>query len=772
MTRRIILGFILGVSVMSFAQNQVKEQFPQLNKTSVKAIIQAMSLDEKASMVVGTGLRFGGEGPVIGEADGKVPGAAGNTIGISRFGIPGTVLSDGPAGLRIDPLRKDKPNQTFYATAWPIGTLLASSWDKDLVERVGEEFGNEIKEYGVDVILGPGVNIHRDPLNGRNFEYYSEDPLVTGYIASALIKGIQSNGVGACIKHFAANNQETSRGSINTIVSERTLREIYLKGFEIAIKNSQPWTIMSAYNKINGVYCPESYDLLTRILRDEWGFKGYVMTDWYAGRKKVEQMKAGNDLIEPGGTLAANELIKAVKNGSLEEKVLDQNVERILNVILKTPSFNKYSYSEKPDLKLHAKLVREAASNSMVLLKNDKNVLPLKKGQTIALWGVSSYQTYIGGSGSGDVHEAYSIPISKGLAQAGYVVLDDLKNKYLAHLNEDLIAHPKTEKIELGTPRLLPEWKPDAASYEKSAKNSDVAIITIGRNAGEGGDRKLANDFNLSDEEILLIKNVASVFHANGKKVIVLLNIGGVVETSSWKNNVDGIILTWQPGQEAGNSVADVVSGVVNPSGKLTTTFPVKYEDVPSAKNFPGTPLEKPSEVVYEEGIYVGYRYYSTFDVKTSFPFGYGLSYTSFKYSNLKLSSTSFNGEMRATVTITNSGKVAGKEVIQLYLTAPVKSLDKPIEELKGFAKTNLLEPGASQTITFILRAHDLSSFNSEQSAWIADAGKYIVKIGASSEDIKLKMDFTLSKDMVVEKVNRALAPQVDIKELKNTKKN
>jgi beta-glucosidase len=394
-------------------------------------------------------------------------------------------------------------------------------------------------------------------------------------------------------------------------------------------------------------------------------------------------------------------------------------------------------------------------------------VLPLGKGKSIAVYGVASYNTYIGGTGSGEVSTTYSVSIADGLNNAGYKLPEDLKTIYSGYIEKDKAEHPKKTKVTLGAPRMVPEMEVSKEIIEKSAAETDFAIFTIGRNAGEGADRKVDGDFNLTETEQMLLKNVADAFHAKGKKLIILINAGGVIETASWKNNADAILLTWQAGMEAGNAIADVVSGTVNPSGKLATTFPVKYEDVPSSKNFPGTPVDRPKDVVYEEGVYVGYRYYNSFDVKTSYPFGYGLSYTSFSYSNLKLSSSTFKGSVQATVTVTNTGKVEGKEVVQLYLCAPAKSMDKPAMELKGFAKTNLLKPDASQSITFTLNAKDLASFNTAQSAWIADSGEYTVKIGASSEDIKLTKDFKLTKDILVEKTHKALVPQVLINELK-----
>lgn len=751
------------------------------NAAKAKAIVGKMTLEQKAELVVGNGFRMPGiksQGPVIGQTQDKVPGAAGTTHAFPDLHIPSIVLSDGPAGVRIAPYRNGDSSKSYFATAWPVATLLASSWDTALVKKMGVAFGSEIHDYGIDVILGPALNIHRNPLGGRNFEYFSEDPVVAGDMTASLVNGIQSNHVGTSIKHFVANNQETNRNSVNTIVSERALREIYLRGFEIAVKKSQPWTVMSSYNKVNGTYTSQEYDLLTTILRKEWGFKGMVMTDWFGGKDPIAQMKAGNDLLMPGTAAQSKAIVEAVKSGKLDENILDQNAERVLELVFKSPAYHDYKYSDKPDLKKDAQISRTVATDGMILLKNKSNALPLAKStHNVALFGINGYELIAGGTGSGSVNKAYTIALDQGLSNAGYNVDADLKNIYTNYINDENIKYPKQTMMEqFMHPRgPMGEYVADNDLITKEAAKTDVAIISIGRNAGEGRDRKLEDDFNLSDTERALLKNVADVYHAQNKKVIVVLNIGGVIEVASWRDDVDGILLAWQPGLEGGNAMADLLSGKVNPSGKLAVTFPVKYSDVPSAKSFPGKEFpdqatkgnfgqrEVPAEVTYDEGIYVGYRYYNTFHVKPAYEFGYGLSYTNFSYSNLKLSSKVFNGKITASFTIKNTGKMAAKEVAELYISAPSKEMKKPSEELKGFAKTNLLKPGETQKITFTIDARDLSSFDTKSASWIAEAGTYTVKIGASSTDIKQSTRFNLQKDLTVEKDENVLQPQVTI---------
>ena len=793
----LLAGFVIGCTVAPENDNQKK----------VDEIVASMSLKEKAQLVIGTGMHFelpeGVESPFgpaepIDPKDSAytkmvehirtfVPGAAGNSSMFEDKGITTQVLTDGPAGLRIQPERKGE-DRTYYCTAFPIATVLASTWDTELVEKVGQAMGNEVLEYGSDILLAPALNLQRDPLCGRNFEYYSEDPLIAGKMAAAMVNGIQSNGVGTSIKHFAANNQETNRLSVNTIVSQRALRELYLKGFEIAVKEAHPWTVMSSYNKINGTYTSESYDLLTKILRDDWGFEGYVMTDWGGGSDVVAQMQAGNDMIQPGSSQQVYAVIEAVENGELDEAVLNKNVSRILKIMLETPRYRGYEYSNNPDLKAHAEVTRQAATDGMVLLENN-GALPIAGNvKKVAAFGNTSYDFIAGGTGSGDVNEAYTISLIQGLENGGYEANAQLMKTYESYMEEARANAPEPENwlvAFMGGKVPVTEMSVSKKMAAQMAKENDIALITLGRNSGEGGDRKpVPGDFYLTDVEQEMITNVAEAFQAEGKKAVVVLNIGGAIETASWKNTPDAVLLAWQPGQEGGNSVVDVLSGKVNPSGKLAITFPVKYEDGPAASTFPGHEIEGeagdeqdlsgfsfmrrvPWEVTYEEDIYVGYRYYNTFDVGVSYPFGYGLSYTTFEFDNAELDNTEFNEKVSVSVSVKNTGDVAGREVVQVYLSAPGKSMNKPEMELVDFGKTKLLQPGESETLTFDIEAMDLCSFDEATSSWVAEAGEYTVKIGASADDIKKTTTFSVADEMVVETVSNALAPQVEINKLK-----
>ncbi|TJZ59935.1 beta-glucosidase [Sphingobacterium olei] len=762
---------MLGL-VGSIKDLYAQKKYPQFGIDPLNEVIAAMTIEEKALMVTGAKRREVYPIALPGKKQKNIVAVGGYTYPFLHLGIPPIYLSDGPAGVRIAPKRMGE-KQTYYATAFPVATLVASGWDTSLSKEIGEAMGHEAREYGVDILLAPAMNIHRDPLGGRSFEYYSEDPLLTGKMASAFVQGIQSQGVGASIKHFAANNQETSRRYINTILSERALREIYLEGYRIAVQEAKPWTVMSSYNKINGVYTPQSKELLVDILRKEWGFDGFVLTDWYGGDDPVEQMKAHNDLLMPGLQVWTDTIAHALRYGDLSMDVVDQNIANILNVALKTGTWKNYHYTDKPDFEKSKEIARRVARESMVLLKNEHNVLPLNKGsKSIALFGNYSYKNLPGGTGSGAVNYAHAVSVAEGLNHAGFKIDPTLAEKYMTYLEKGKLIVEKADSLITAMPQrdsILGELQFSNLDIETSAKESDVAFISIMRIFGEGGDRKI-DHFNLTNEEYTLIDRVSNAYHAEHKKVVVLLNVGGVVETASWKDKVDGILLTWQSGQEGGHAVADLVSGRFTPAGKLPTTFPVRYTDVPSAKNFPGTPARNPTEVVYEEDIYVGYRYYETFDVKTSFPFGFGLSYTAFDYTDFKVKKAS-EGRAHIEITVKNVGQFAGKEIIQVYAKAPIGKLDHPEKELKAFGKTRLLQPGESQTLRFEITPRMLSSFDTDASAWVAEKGSYDLMVGTSAASVVENGKFRLKKRIVTEKVSKSLAPQVEIKALQPAKR-
>ena len=777
---------ILGLTALLTTTMTMNAQTPQLRADNIDEVLQAMTLEEKAKLLVGGANNFFGTGAVVGGEADLVAGAAGTSPAIPRLGIPATVLTDGPAGVRIDPTRKGT-SQTYYATAFPIGTCLASTWNTELVKKVGEAIGNETKEYRCDVILGPGMNLHRNPLCGRNFEYYSEDPLLTGKIAAAYIQGVQSQGAGVSAKHFAVNSQETDRTSVDERVSQRAAREIYLRGFEIAVRESDPWTIMASYNKVNGQFSMGNHDLLTKILRDDWGFKGIVMTDWIGireGLPTITEVQAGNDLMEPGQPAQIQEIIDGVKSGKLNIADVDRNVRRMLEYIVKTPSFNKYPATNKPDLEAHALITRQSATEGIVLLKNN-GVLPWRSGaiKTVALFGENSYDFLSGGTGSGCVHPPYVVDMLQGLKNIGIQAsptLTEIYRKYIDYARVKFQAerHPaKWFQIEMMGQQKYPEIGLSPIAINKEVQAADAAIITIGRQAGEGIDRDIETEFNLIPEERALITDVCNAFHAVGKPVIVIINSGSVIETASWSGYPDAILCAWQPGEEGGNSIADILTGKVNPSAKLTMTWPIAATDHASTKNFPGSlddytfelmvgnkmPIPGHAYTNHEEDIYVGYRFFDTFNREVAYPFGFGLSYTTFDLSKPTVKS---RGNMvDVTVTVKNTGSVAGKEVVQVYVQAPKGKLEKPAQELKAFAKTRELKPGESQTLTMSLLLRDLASFDEAASQWLTEAGTYTFRIGFSSRDIKATLPLALKE--YTEKTSNALAPQQPLNLLK-----
>ena len=736
---------------------------PQLTRDNVDDVLAHMTLDEKINIVVGAGNEtFTG----YGNTKKLVPGAAGTTSPIPRLGIPPTALTDGPAGLRIDTMREGQ-SRRYYHTGFPIGTALASSWNQPLIQEVGEAIGNEAHEYGLDLIFGPGMNLHRDPLGGRNFEYYSEDPLLTGKMAAAFVRGIQSQHVGATLKHFAVNNQETNRKDVDVRIAQRPLRELYLKPFEIAVRESDPWSVMSAYNMINGQQCMESRDLLTTILRDDFGFRGFVVSDWAAPgwRDSGREIWAGNDLLAPGTAQQRQEIKAAVKAGTLSVAALDSCARRMLQFVARTERITPRTYSENPDLKAHAIKSREAAEEGIVLLENHNQTLPLaKETRRVGMFGVSSYNFISVGTGSGNVKTPHTVNLLEGFANVGVETNADVAQTY-QRIIRDTIAARAYDPLGYAA---IPELTIDSAVIARSAQTDDVAIITIGRSCGEGADRLHATEYLLSDVEHRLIAQVSRAFHAAQKRVVVVLNVSGVVEVASWRSLADAVVLSWLPGQEAGDAVCRVLTGKVCPSGRLTMTFPMRYEDCSTYDNFPydyhgpkaignypkipRTPAIKNVHYVdYVEGMYVGYRYFDTFNRPVAYPFGFGLSYTTFAYSDAVCRAQA-DGNFALSVKVTNTGTCAGKEVVQVY--APVRSLR---HQLVAFGKTRTLQPGESETLSLTITQRDLACFDEAQNAWVLDAGDYTLEIGANARDARLKAHIQVSAPLVVERVNGVL---------------
>ena len=777
MFKTLIISF-LAIPTLVCAQQ------PQLGKDPIEKVINAMTLDEKLDLLIGSGGNAKTEASAtIGNSSVLVLGAAGQLNAIPRLGIPNTVLADGPAGLRIQP-KRDGTTKTFYCTHFPIETVMSSTWNSNLVKAVGAAIGDEVKHYGVDVLLAPATNIQRNPLNGRNFEYYSEDPLLAGKITAAMIAGVQSNGVGTSLKHFALNNQETNRTNNNVIGNPRTFREIYLKPFEIAIKESHPWTVMTSYNKINGTYTSERADLLTEILRHEWGFNGMVMTDWYGGQHATMQMEAGNDLLMSGKLSQREELRKAILNGNLSMEIIDRNIKNILEYIIKTPHYNGYVADNNPDLKAHAQVTRNAAIEGMVLLKNNRNALPFTKNiKNLAAFGFTSYDFIAGGTGSGDVNHAYVVSLIDGLKNGGFSIDESIKKSYEEYIPEAKAKMPKpTGQFAAFLPKkLIPEMELSDVDILNAAKNDDAAVITTGKTSGEFGDRSIKTNFNLTDAEKKMISDVTRIFHKEGKKVVVILNVCGVIETQSWISQPDAVLISWLPGQEGGNSVADIISGKESPSGRLPMTWPLSYNDVPSKNDFPDPDEISDDELMnslkgfteqhtegsrknfdittYNDGIYVGYRYYTTKNIPVSFPFGYGMSFTSFEYGKPNVEKDG-NGNIKVSVNVRNNGKMAGKEVVQVYVSAPGKDMNKPARELKGFAKTKRLAIGESETVTINIPFESLASFNDQSNCWQVESGIYKVMVAKNAADLKPMTTTVYEEGKITENVRPCLVTE------------
>ena len=703
----------------------------------ISKVISEMTLNEKVRMVWGAGT--------------SQLGAAGNTYAIPRLGITSMELADGPAGLRLGSLGAAGSHE---ATAWPNPMMLASTWNTSVLAKIGEAIGTEANYYGVDIMLGPGMNIHRDPLGGRVFEYYSEDPYLTGNLAAAWIKGLQENGVGATMKHYAANNAENNRMNINEIISERALREIYLKGYEIATKEADPWAAMSAYVKINGTYCSED-EYLNKMLKDVFGFKGLIMSDWGAYHSPAAY-KTGFDLNTPGGTRApgADSLKDAIAQGIITEKDLDRAIESILNIVIKTNTFKKQiydksEYAAKTKLdsniaKQHAALSKEAALEGIVLLKNDGKTLPLKNVKTVALMGKLAYQSGLPSGWGSPIKGMY---FEGGGSAAVVVDLNEVVSLVDALNSGGLNVVQKTQDGKY----LAEGMSTNDALY--AANNSDAAVILIGRPGTEGSDNPVSN-MKLTDEELGLIKNASDAYHSLGKKVIVLLNVAHPIEVDNWDDYVDAVLYIGLPGTYGASAVTDILLGKVNPSGKLVDTWPLEYDYAPTDGNMP-TPTT--TEMTYTEDIYVGYRYYDLHPEVVKYPFGYGLSYTQFAYKSLTLNKNTLDlskdgDKIMVTVTVKNVGDVAGKEVVELYVKANDSKVERPYKELKGFAKTVLLNPGAEQKVTFVLDKSAFEYFDEVVHEWVVEQGTYTIMIGGTSDNTVLEQSGVSAEVLVTRK--------------------
>lgn len=665
-----------------------------------------------------------------------------STKPIERLDIPWIWVADGPHGLRRAPETfKWGYGDQLPATCFPTASALAASWDIDLIYKVGQALGEECQANDVNVLLGPGVNIKRSVLGGRNFEFFSEDPILSGEIGAAFINGVQSVGVGTSLKHFAANNVETNRMYINSDVDLRTLNEIYLTPFEIAVKKANPWTVMACYNRVQGIYGTESNYLLTDVLKKKWNYEGIVISDWDAVLDRVEGIKAGMHIQMPGPNVPYSDslIVEAVKNKQLDIAVLDRIVKEILSVVLKAKSLENRGI--KPMVEEHHEFARKVASETITLLKNENNVLPIsnEKYKTVAIIGEFAMSPRYQGNGSSEVKPTQ-------LDNA----LEMIKKEY-----------GKNVKIEFSQGYNLKDDN-DFTLIEqakKAAQKADIAIVFAGlplHYESEGIDRK---HINLPAAHNKLISEISKV---NKNTVVVLTN--GSAVAMPWINDVKGVLETWLVGQAGAGAVADVLFGKINPSGKLAETFPIRLEDTPAFLNFPG----EEGNVLYGERIFVGYRYYDARKIEPLFPFGFGLSYTTFNYSDLKVSSKNTTNEEGLIVTfqVKNSGKVIGKEIVQLYVSDIESTLQRPENELKKFAKIEL-KPGESKIVSFKLESRDFSYFDGKRDLWIAESGSFKINIGASSRDIKLTETIQLQS---TQKVPVAFDEFTFIKEVLNNK--
>ncbi|WP_395760521.1 glycoside hydrolase family 3 C-terminal domain-containing protein [Bacillus sp. 3G2] len=672
----------------------------------IKRIISQMTLEEKASLC--SGLDFW------------------NTKGIERLGIPSIMVTDGPHGLRKQAEGADHLGiyNSIPSTCFPSAVGLASTWNKELINQVGVALGEECQAENVGVLLGPGANIKRSPLCGRNFEYFSEDPYLSSQMAANHVKGVQSQGVGTSLKHFAANNQEHRRMSVDAIVDERTLREIYLASFEDVIKEAQPWTVMSAYNKINGEYASENTYLLNDILKDEWGFEGFVVSDWGAVNERVASLANGLELEMPSSFgIGEKKIIDAVNGGELSEEKLDQSVERLLNIIFKAVDnqLENAVYSKEA----HHQLAREVASESMVMLQNEDSILPLKKEGTVAVIGEFAKQPRYQGGGSSHINPTKLESILEEIE-----MVSGEKTNILFAQGYDLASDDVDENM-------INEAK-------KVAESADTAVLFVGlpdRYESEGFDRK---HLQMPKNHVQLIEAIAKVQN----NIVIVLSNGAPIEMP-WIGKVKGILEGYLGGQALGGAIADILFGDANPSGKLAETFPKVLSDNPSYLNFPG----EGDKVEYKEGVFVGYRYYDKKKIEPLFPFGFGLSYTNFEYSNLSIDKKEIKDTdtVSVRVNVKNTGSIAGKEIVQLYIKDVESSMIRPEKELKGFEKVEL-QPGEEKTVSFILNKRSFAYYNVEWKDWHVETGEFEILVGKSSKEIVLHDSIFVQSTTIIRK--------------------
>lgn len=651
-----------------------------------KNIISKMTLEEKASLCVGKDYW--------------------NSENIERLNIPSIKMSDGPHGLRVQRENGDNlgVNKSEVAICYPSSATIANSWDKNVAYKFGKTLGEEAKSENVNIVLGPGVNIKRSPLGGRNFEYFSEDPYLTGIMATQYVKGLQSNNVGACVKHFAVNNQENRRRTVNVVVDERTLREIYLKAFEMIVKEANPWSVMSAYNKLNGKYCTEN-EVLLNILKKEWNFDGIVITDWGAENDRVKGLLAGNELEMPGGRgNGKEEIIQAVKEGKVSEEYLNEIVDRILNIAFKCKVI-EHNYNKEE----HHEIAMKLAQESIVLLKNENNILPINK-RKIALIGDMAKNPRYQGAGSSTINP-YKVENAYDCFIQNEIEVDYAKGYNRIETDED--KELINQAVEV-------------------AKNKDVVILFLGLTENyesEGMDR---TNLEIPKNQIKLIESIYSV----NQNIIVVLSNGAPI-TMEWKDKAKAIITGYLGGESGAKAMVNCILGKVNPSGKLAETYPIKLEDTPCFNNFPGTEVS----VEYKEAIYVGYRYYDKNNIKVLYPFGYGLSYTTFEYSNLNVKNNIVSFKIK------NTGKVKGKEIAQVYVSQCNPTIFKPLKELKGFAKVEL-EPDEEKEVNITLDDSAFQYYNVQNKKWEIESGEYKILVGKSCESIELECKIHIdSKD-------------------------